>query len=245
MSKSGKPQRGRKCLFCGGGPLTKEHSIPRWIDKYFPNPSEAVRQVHIKGAQPPSNRGFRRTLSGGEIRKFCRPCNVGWMSGIERTSSDIVGPMVSGFGTLLDRDAQLIVAAWTLKTCLAHIAVDLPNHDRTLDDVFRYFYETKRPSSLHHVMIGALADNEVASFFRLQPIEGMALATGQTSHGHFATVAIGHFIGQVIYFPVSINVEPPSCLPLVWPLRDEFIWPRGLLAAADLDRLSKSPFPRV
>lgn len=69
-------------MFCGGGPVTKEHVWPEWIGQELSKlSSEPFRGTRGEGGA--ATRWKTRTLDV-TVRRFCKPCNSGWMSVIPR-----------------------------------------------------------------------------------------------------------------------------------------------------------------
>lgn len=237
-----KGQDKRTCVFCGGSRLTKEHGIPRWLDPYFPHPTESIRKVRAKGKDVPSDRGSRKTLSGEEVRRFCESCNNGWMSQLEQQAIPVIGPMVLGEGLQLNESWQAIAATWIVKTYLVLAASERQfDNSESLASIYPEFYRTRMPSNLHKITVGAHCSSSVATFFRLMP------GTLKTGHdvevpGHVATLAIGHLVCHISYFSQPFNLTPPREMGFVWPIGISFIWPRGFLNSAGLESIATTPF---
>jgi hypothetical protein len=164
------------------------------------------------------------------------------MSSLESQAKAVIGPLVFGRGAQLGIAEQELVATWTLKTCLVHTAMDAENDgNEQLKALYADLYSTRKPSQLHRIMIGAHCDPGIAyglQFKRLlfQPPQNHH--SGPAVSGSLMTLAIGHFVGQVMYFPLGIDIEPPSALTLIWPFANSFIWPTGFFDANDLTSIA-------
>lgn len=246
----------RACVFCGGGPLTKEHGMPKWIDHVLKGGQ--IWQTHLRGEVVDAvgrynrqERGHRKTVSGNEVRAFCKSCNTGWMSQLESRSLSIIGPMIQGHGIMLPRASQETVATWLLKTCLVHLAGS-GNMWKEWEPEFQAFFAKQSPSEHHTISIGCFSGREWATLSHFQPLKLVETdnATGRTApiDAYLATIAIGHFVGQVFYcrplvFGTDLTITPPDRLTVAWPYTADFIWPRGLFNATELKALAETRLP--
>jgi hypothetical protein len=115
-------------MFCGGGPLSREHAIPRWLvtDPYFADfvsnyqPTERFRPlmtaitedavaIHIDRQGTPK-------LSDIAIRAVCHSCNNGWMSQLEVEVAKPLRALMTGATTMLSGADALVIARWAVKT---------------------------------------------------------------------------------------------------------------------------------
>ncbi len=72
----------KKCVFCGGTKLSKEHIFAQWLLKELNIYEKTVEQTHVNVfGSPMSNRkhAFSRLVNG----LVCEECNNGWMSQLE------------------------------------------------------------------------------------------------------------------------------------------------------------------
>jgi hypothetical protein len=112
------------CIFCGGSEMTEEHLIAAWAHRAFARARKPQNQI----------RGIFRgvdqiALSPDEpvatAKVVCRPCNNGWVSGVDRDAAVVLKPLIrGGREVVLDTDAQAAVAAWIYKTALVFDAAD-------------------------------------------------------------------------------------------------------------------------
>jgi hypothetical protein len=113
-------EEGRSCIFCGGRPLTTEHTIPVWLAKLLnalepEGPKNRATQWE-EGGLTEFERSFGASLPSITVKAVCRPCNTGWMSKLERRAQPIMAPMIRGETVRLTGTEQLEVAAWAAKT---------------------------------------------------------------------------------------------------------------------------------
>jgi hypothetical protein len=104
------------CRFCGvtDRRITREHIWPEWLKDFVP--SSAGLGYAERWSSADGRQRWRQGLLAATVRRFCEPCNTGWMSAIEGAAKPVVGPMVQGIHTTLDAAAQRTVANWvTLK----------------------------------------------------------------------------------------------------------------------------------
>lgn len=239
----------RKCRFCGGGPLTREHGWPRWLDNVLAK--RVINQAAIPDDLVPRHRGKRNTVSGNEVRYVCRDCNSGWMSEIEYAAKPFVGPMAQGRGTILNRDAQTIVATWIVKTCFVHLFARPGDLDEKLTSQCREFGKTHLPLDKHYVSVAAFTGEKWATFSHFQPLafvkDDRTKSTSEPIDGHVATILVGHFIGQAIHSPTPMWPKTKEgSWKLIWPDQSDFIWPPGkFLNPQDFEQAAKTPFPTI
>lgn len=125
----------KKCIFCGGTPLTGEHIWSDWLKKYLPRDMRVysmlraeVRDIAAKG---------RTSTRGGDVhhRKVkcvCeRNCNNGWMRELENRVEPIVAQLLGGGEIRLTEEMQRTLAGWVaLKAIVAEYDVGSPRISR-------------------------------------------------------------------------------------------------------------------
>lgn len=111
------------CVFCGGGPLSLEHVIPRWL-----GPRLGVGRItHAYEPPPGSEEASLEWSSDGvdlKVRRVCMSCNNGWLSRLEETVYLPLGAMVEGSSRKLSVDEARSVSRWALKTCVMVAAAE-------------------------------------------------------------------------------------------------------------------------
>jgi hypothetical protein len=103
----------RNCIFCGGGPVTKEDAWPVWLVEQVGR-SRLIASMTGPNARP----AYRTDRIEQRAGCTCQQCNNGWMSDLEQLTKPILGPMVDGKALTLSGLQQAILAAWMLKTLM-------------------------------------------------------------------------------------------------------------------------------
>ena len=120
----------RRCAFCSGSELTKEHIWPKWAAVHFPRTPhdqrfEVLRAEEIKSRTVTS---FDRRERHGHtttktVKVVCRRCNGSWMGTLEEQARPFLETMLLGKPAVLDPKAQELVARWvTLKMMVIDLA---------------------------------------------------------------------------------------------------------------------------
>jgi hypothetical protein len=235
----------RTCVFCGGTPLTREHHPPQWINKYFDQPHATDWIVACRGDAEESW-GTSRTLSPNSPRLVCEPCNTGWMSRIEGVTEPILGPMTQGVGRVLDQETQLAVATWLVKSALVVARQGAQVHATMYREAFDQFYRDARPSDAYEIYVGATNDLNLSLLtFRPVAVNNQTAQISASSHAFAHVVAIGHFLGAVVYRDPRVVTKPanPKFVRRIWPVSTSFIWPSGpFLPLEAVQVLAEGPF---
>jgi hypothetical protein len=117
MRNSKKQWQGR-CIFCGGGNLSKEHFWPEWASPLLP--SYPVNQ-HVEHsftvsnktrANPPHIRNKPGHAWTKKIRVGCETCNNGWMSALETAAKPLLTPLITGTPCVISEADGLTIARW-------------------------------------------------------------------------------------------------------------------------------------
>lgn len=137
----------RTCAFCGTGPVTAEHVWADWITERLDaaglgGPYTWTRE---RPEGPPIRSGSTRIDL--TVKRFCKSCNNGWMSDIERQTIPVLERMMffkRGRHVGLSSKDQTLLAPWAYKTALvADFALEpgpfVP------DDWFSDFYRRRWP----------------------------------------------------------------------------------------------------
>src|SRR5258706_15604889 len=80
------------CIFCGGGPLTREHIIAERLTKRMQRTKLAV----ISGKTTESGEEGRHPilLHSLVLKQVCRTCNNGWMEDLEERTETKLGCLI-------------------------------------------------------------------------------------------------------------------------------------------------------
>jgi hypothetical protein len=237
----------RTCVFCGSDKkLSNEHVIPQWLGRLLP--FRGIRQMSIPDTFIPEHRGDFKNAATMQVGRICEDCNSGWMSALEVAAKPIIGEMVIGRGVLLTEDAQAIAAAWALKTSLTWM---LSRSDvwQRYPDLYPQFYRDRKPTENHHISIAAYSgEPQRPHLFHHCPFQltykDVGAGTGDIVKCHLITFFIGHLVTQTVYGP-DIDVTNERGFQSIWPMTGEFIWPRGIVSAVEVERFAKLDLPYV
>src|ERR1022692_1901241 len=118
------PNPPRRCMFCGGGPISKEHVFAEWMHPYLPTPKGARRPHLVQvtklpatgevSLEPPTSGQFNRPgeLKSKRLKIVCEPCNNGWMSVLQQSTKPVLLPFITGKWVTMNPAGQRILAAW-------------------------------------------------------------------------------------------------------------------------------------
>jgi len=147
----------RTCTFCGGGNLTKEHVLPRWLSKVvsFDNSTGELR------GDAEYNEVARRSIpiSPGErqVRNVCAGCNQGWMSDLETATEPVLTPLILGEERTLTAEEVDVLALWAAKTAVTTQFVMRDSGEIPRRQAAQIF-ERQRPAAEMQVFIAQMAE---------------------------------------------------------------------------------------
>jgi hypothetical protein len=96
----------RRCVFCGGQPVTREHAFPLWTREHLPGHGTLQYE---RGEREWSNDGLVITVT-----RVCSTCNGGWMSRLENRAKALLADSITGRERCeWTPRAQRTIAAWT------------------------------------------------------------------------------------------------------------------------------------
>lgn len=238
----------RRCVFCGGEKLSREHVWPEWSLKLFPPEPDAFSrmQFNFASGDEPIVRVRPAETMEQVVRSVCERCNSGWMSRLENDSKPYVVRMIRGESLSLDEHGQTLVSAWATKTALM-LSLTLP-HRLVADRYFQEFYERRSPPGHGIVYLSSFA-GEARSWYHIHGVDFFEPGSDQRfAHGWAASFVLGHLAVQVLGndFPEPMNHNPDKYVrmgliriaPQGHPLRR---WP----PAMRLDDDSLDAFARI
>jgi len=236
----------RTCIFCGSRATSKEHVFSSWLIEALSNGSQRTEiTLSIAGETltPWAETGPERGL---KVRSVCRRCNNNWMSELEETVKPYLLAMLRDFSLPLDREAQILIATWTVKLAMVLEGVR-PTVKFYTDSSRRVLMEQRQPPDGTMVWLGcgAYAGRSVA----LGRSIGFS-ADGPVLAGAAMTMCFGHVVLQVLAatlkpehkdFQGRMNVNFPNIpdpwrgrLSVVWPPQNRTVdWPPVRSAVAD------------
>lgn len=236
----------RKCIFCGGAPLTREHIWPLWLASELPSDELTTFTFERAGMEP---RVWEAPATSTTVRTVCAKCNNGWMSALENRASDLLTPLVRGEAVRLGRPSQHVIAGWALKTAviLDQMNPTLPIPREHLDHLRQH----GEPPDNVHVFAAAHAGEGPENTMSRSTILELHLDQfegGLPREAYVATVAVGQLALQVIGcgIPASQNVawvhngRLSASVRRIFPPINRVKWPpgpvlprEGLFALAD------------
>jgi hypothetical protein len=262
----GQNNRSGKCIFCGGGNLSKEHFWPDWASALLPR-YDNNRQIEqrftftekTKLEAPPETRSRPGHTWTKKIRVVCRSCNNGWMSVLETAAKPVLIPLIVTRHHTLTADAKRVLSQWiALK-----IMVGERNHPEDAvtprEDRAKFRVTLEVPSGFQMWVARCGAGGWKSAYLRHAATIGASPVI--MPHHRFKNIhSVAFGIGDLFVFVVQTTVEglikfntPPSgaVIPL-FPVAGSCNWPptRSLsegeasAVAGTLDRLFTSPAVR-
>lgn len=221
MTAAREPAARSRCYFCGGSitgdQKSEEDYWPRWLWKH-PN---FVHTVERKRMEPhgfstradlvanvthisTQNSMKKRTRAHDKALGFCRTCNNGWMSAIQRdASSRLNSAFFHGTG-VLDREDQDLLARWLMMTALVIDSHLSPGPLIEQLHRSRFFESLEMPPNAA-VLICAFAGTEDNARCGRMGVRGENSFTGVTFAGG---TMIGLAVGNICAF-VSVDIDLP------------------------------------
>lgn len=250
-------QQSGKCIFCGGGGLTKEHVFAQWLHPYLPIDDRPNHESFFEHILPGGPQTEIRTRSGdphsGKLRVVCRSCNNGWMSRLQTQTKPILLPLVSGERTILwKRQAQTLASWATMFVMVTEWArrnselVVSTSSDRL------GFSQTTIPPRGWKIWVGRYERGDWPGVFARTtfPIESPETPVVYASNGaampnsQAVTFVIGQVAFHVFCSPIRAFVQkqqlPAEAISQLWPLRKTPVrWPLDYtLSDIDMDNLA-------
>ncbi|MEV4560885.1 hypothetical protein AB0K51_28350 [Kitasatospora sp. NPDC049285] len=217
----------RSCAFCGGRPLSKEHVLGQWMRVAFA-PEDLVNGLHYR-ANTATTHQHAQGLLNGTVKAVCKPCNNGWMSGLESGVKPFLPAMINGRQVFLNREQQQVLAAWSLKTMLMMAKAHNPPEPIIPAGDYTDFYRERRPSAAMVARTGFALMPENAQVALASDFSCHALVVPD-GHGYLATLRLGMFVVQILRagpFPGrAIRPFAPTLqLAPLWPVGEPRSWP--------------------
>ena len=231
------------CIFCRGGPLTREHVLPKWLRSVSPTDEAMVYFREVGGTRVHwQQRAFDATA-----KSVCEPCNTGWMSALEAEARPVLEASILGRACEFDAGAQAIAARWAFKTCLVFAATQTP---KTLPPPAHYGTVMVNPGAPPNVAVWLAShyrgrDDPLNSVYVQQPlalrwVSGSAPRVGRFGYlaflalGRLAFLVVGHRYGNRT--EIDCAGEPlREALIRIWPpLRAKVEWPPRYAMDRDL-----------
>jgi len=243
------------CIFCGNGPLTEEHVLPRRLNRIVPFAGDDHTEMmitirpgqtretaqEIRYRQPP----YERTA-----RCVCEPCNHDWMSDLDEAAEHVYSPLMRGeaIGRMGPGDQRVL--AWWLAKVIAVMEYADRLQPGMSSSQHRWIMERKSPPPGTKVWIGDF-DLPGDATYRYEHVTwciapgvpdlvtgGWARPRGSAgdSNSHFSMLTVGRLAAIILGTASALGLGPLADLPpslaaslgQLWPLRTKyFAWPPG------------------
>lgn len=195
----------RRCAFCEGpGPLTREHVLPQHWREEFPDWAHGsfLRVDALGGKQAREVPGTRYDQT---VRRFCGPCNGGWMQELDMAAKPLVLALANGSTDVIRRPEIATLTSWATKIGLVRAMTDGPDHEPAAE-LFRQFYANRKQFAPGAVQVATNRGRPVASatersWAARDRTTGESTVIGTISH--IVTYSIGYFAFQVAICPSS------------------------------------------
>jgi hypothetical protein len=220
-----------RCAFCERErTLTQEHLWSDWLRDVVVD-NEPGPHVIAQGDE--IERIWDAQMFDHTVRCVCAECNNGWMSELEADVKPILTPLVLNHRTSLDRDDQVLLATWGVKTALVYQARNRVT--RMPAEHFRYLYEHRHPPRDVVVSLAAYAGRRYPVFaghhiktLKVQAGSGDPVETRM----YFSTVSVGHAVFHVFGHGLRnvVGLRPKNWkekyISVIWPdIEEPLPWP--------------------
>lgn len=239
----------RRCVFCGGTGLTREHVIPRWLSDVLPEQArfrgqdQATVLLHPQRTiDGPHHREMVETFNSATVKAVCGPCNNGFMNKIETEARPFLSTMIRGnLAMPLTTEAASAVATWAVKTSLM---VQLTGSEpAALEPVYRDFYTTRRPTAECMVWTAAVDDEDWALRAEcrsmLYALDGQSASPADPPNILTVTIGLGALLLHTIVDPIlgnstwNLTSAFRGALVPLWPDARPATWPARVLHPAE------------
>ena len=208
----------KRCIFCGGFGLSKEHVWSKWTYALVPNkPTDTHRRGHYVSSRANPRIIERREIKAYQgnvntirLRVVCKGCNNGWMSRLDSAVKPILSPLILGVSTMLNERSQLILSTWIAMKAM------VSEHSRTEDVASdqgerTYLMSDLRPPANYRIWIAAhsatswrVAYQRHAATLGYLDGEGMAQSPDRSLLKNSQSLTLG--IGKLLINVVSSRV---------------------------------------
>lgn len=256
-----KPQR--KCIFCQGGNLSREHIWPQWASEHLPNfPQESHEEKVYSFTQKtkltgkPKHRKTNGRIWTKKIKVVCKTCNETWMSQIEEKAKAIILPIMTGQDHQITQDGCLIISQWmTLKVMIAeHNNLNDPTVIVTTQEMRRQFREKLEiPENFWIWICKCGAPGWEATYIRSTATISLEPTLSHRNRNiQCITLGIGDILIQALHTSVKdlkLHFKKPPLITQIHPTSDNIRWPFARALTRDeafefsmsLDNMINSP----
>lgn len=149
----------KKCIFCKGRGMSKEHFWPAWLSSHFNKTSSCkhTSEFHLSEGKAPFVLRTKNERSGKLITKkfrvVCRSCNNGWMSLLDEKVKPMLISMLENKDITFSEEDLLILSRWVVMKVI--VAEQSEEGTQVTPEIDRYsFFENKKIPDYFRVYIG-------------------------------------------------------------------------------------------
>jgi hypothetical protein len=227
------------CKFCGEAGSSNEHIIAKWIGRLLSEgaPPGTHYVFHHRSANPEAGipeQDKTAKLPAYRTRAFCKPCNNGWMSELEKQVRPTLEPLILGKPHTLSRDDQAVLAFWATKTLLGFQTLEHESTKWARPEDYAELHALQAALPKSQVWLGAGEHKGEVAWHRAHSYHRNGTGSEQVD-GFGATLTVGH---AVFYLAIGYTAPPglrlrndaALALKQIWPSsRDELQWPPTLI----------------
>jgi hypothetical protein len=212
------------CLFCDRAGATVEHLLSlKWLERLMPHgPYNFIHETSEQGDV--TSRSFTRRRPEVATRAVCARCNNEWMNELDLAAQPMLEAMVEGRKLdLNDVVKKRIVASWV---CKVSILIDsMQTTEPALAPEHAHWLRKEcSPPPGWRVWLAA-----ISSFTEHHAAFGGFTLIRPEGRGYLGTIALNHFVAQVIVLPKGESegrhpandgvaaLWPPTRAPVSWP----------------------------
>lgn len=240
MSKKPKrsPNPPGKCIFCGGGDLSKAHIFPKWLGGFITEKTdkhvEGIGRFETFTAQTRTPEPWLKVWQGDtgskRLKKVCRSCNSGWLGGFETPAKPHVISLMNGNDIIIDAVMQRQMAVWLCAITMLVDAADPPGS--AVPQVHRdYFKARGEPPPMWRIWLGRYSGRDW-QVHRVRRTGMTALLTPEINGDRFAcntqvtTLVIRQLCAHIFSSTVfDLPGYEGIALQQIWPLTGKtFVW---------------------
>lgn len=226
----------RKCIFCGGDGLTKEHVLGKWVSKLVAIPPQGTR-VYIDGESLMDGQLIRHQRRYPknidlQVRCVCKPCNIGWMAKMEEEVKPIIEILIRTQSYTITEPDQRLLSIWAIKTAIT--ASYLQGGGESPESYRKWFFKHQDVPPNTFVWIGMYEDYLTASV-QTKDIRFIDFDANAFSfpHSQFAVITTGKVVFCVLmtYMKNFTYVAKEGLIEdhfaILSPFEEDVIWPRN------------------
>jgi hypothetical protein len=149
MGEKRKPTPPRQCIFCGEGPISREHVWAKWMRDYLPTGQgqQAIQETDFTDSTvrtrpgPLTKKGDARSQ---KLKVVCVNCNNGWMSKIQARTKPVLLPLLLGHPKSIAGWDQHSLAVWLTMFGMIY-ETTIPEYAATINAQRVAFKEQEEP----------------------------------------------------------------------------------------------------